>query len=115
MTSRTVAVAVALVLVSAPASAETNPSLVSGNDVRVFCHSESPRRQGVCFGFAIAVAEIVANESVAGWRACFPDEVPRGKYDYVMVKYLDDHPEKLHLTATSLAARAYEEAFPCPK
>ena len=104
-----------LALASAPsANAAANPILVSGNDVKAFCHSESPRRQGVCFGFAIAVAEIVAIEPVAGWRACFPGEVTRGQYDHIMVKYLDDHPEKLHLTATSLAARAFAAAFPCP-
>ncbi len=116
-TLRTVAIgaALALVLVNAPASAESDPSLASGDDVRAFCHSESPRRQGVCFGFALAVAEIVAIEPVAGWRACFPGEVTRGQYDHIMVKFLDDNQKLLHLRATSLAARAYAEAFPCPE
>ena len=117
MTPKTVAIgaALALVLVNATASAAADASLVSGDDVRAFCHSESPRRQGVCFGFAIAVAEIVAIEPVAGWRACFPGEVTRGQYDHIMVKYLDDHPEKLHHDAIDLTAQAFGIAFPCPK
>ncbi len=114
MTPKTVAIAAALavlVLVSAPARALAAGSWVNGNELKKYCSSNSYER-GICLGFTSAVANIVAN---AGWRACIPDGVTRGQLRDIMVKFLDDHPEALHLEAASLAARAYEEAFPCPK
>ena len=114
MTPKTVAIAAALavlVLVSAPARALAADSWVNGNELKKYCSSNSYER-GICLGFTSAVANIVA---VAGWRACIPDGVTRGQLRDIMVKFLDDHPEALHLEAASLATRAYEEAFPCPK
>ncbi len=120
MTPKTVAIgaALALVLVSAGAGAqETMSSWADGNDMKNFCHSEAPNfSQGLCVGFAMAVAEIAGSQPIFDrQRACIPPGVKRGQLKDIMVKFLDDHPEQLHLTATSLAARAYEEAFPCPK
>ena len=117
MTPKTVAIAAALavlVLVSAAASALAAGSWVNGNELKKYCSSNSYER-GICLGFTSAVANIVANEPVAGWRACIPDGVTRGQLRDIMVKFLDDHPEELHLEAASLAARAYKEAFPCPQ
>lgn len=116
MTPKTVAIgaALALVLVSAAASAQAAVSWMNGYELKEYCQKSSWER-GICLGFTSAVANIVANEPVAGWRACIPDGVTRGQLRDIMVKFLDDHPEKLHHSAASLAARAYEEVFPCPK
>ena len=84
--------------------------------LKQFCHGDLAVDQPICLGFALAVAGIVANEPAAGdWRACIPPGVERGQLQGIMVKFLDDHTEKLHFTATTLAAHAFAEAFPCPK
>ncbi len=118
MTPKTVAVGaelVALVLVSAAANAPATADWMSGNELKESCHSEGQYGRGACLGFTSAVAGIVDTETIYGWRACIPDGVTRGQLRDIMVKFLDDHPEKLHHSAASLAARAYEEVFPCPK
>ena len=108
-----VAALVVLVLVSA--SAQAIDSWADGNELKKMCHSEANFDQGVCGGFAIAVAGIVDNYPVAGYRTCIPSGVLAGQLNNIMVKFLDDHPERLHYAATSLAVEAFVEAFPCPK
>ena len=108
--------AVVLVLVSA----QTEPTwgrhaTTSGNVLKGACGSKNKHDQGICLGFAIAIAAVVGDEPYLGWRACIPEGVMRAQVRDVMVKHLDDHPEKLHHNADSLVARAFAEAFPCPK
>ena len=112
---RAVLLIAAVVLVSAGVRVQAAPSWADGNDVKTYCRSGSPSDQGVCFGFAIAVASIVANEPVAGWRACVPRGVHGRQLVDIMVKFLDDHPEGLHANAVTLVATAFAIAFPCPK
>jgi hypothetical protein len=112
---RAVLLVAALSAVSAVASAQDAASFMTGNELKVFCRDEGAYGRGICSGFASAVSGVVATEHFAGWRACFPDGVTRGQVSDIMVKFLDDHPEKLHLTAASLTAHAFAEAFPCPK
>jgi len=107
--------ALALVLVSAGASAQTAPGWANGNDMKAYCHSNSRYWQGACEGFAMAVATIVSRTPVSSYRACIPVGVTGRQLGDIMVKHLDDHPELLHYTATSIAAEAFAIAFPCPK
>lgn len=44
---------------------------------------------------------------------CVPPEVQLGQEVKVVVKYLNDHPEKLHTNAVPLVQGALEIAFPC--
>ncbi len=46
-------------------------------------------------------------------NVCVPDEVTVGQITKVVVKYLKDHPEKLHLGAGLLTMTALKDAFPC--
>lgn len=97
------------VLTSPSAQAQ---SWATGNDVKEACHSDSYHDRGYCLGFAIAIAAVVTRP-FGPWKACYPTGVTAGQLRDVMVKFLDDHPELLHVNATSLPARAYTEAFPC--
>lgn len=44
---------------------------------------------------------------------CLPDGVTQGQVAKVVVKYMDDHPEKLHLRAEILVINSLIAAFPC--
>jgi hypothetical protein len=46
---------------------------------------------------------------------CMPDGVTLGQGLLVVLKYLQDHPEKLHLDQAVLTTQAFEKAFPCTK
>jgi hypothetical protein len=48
-------------------------------------------------------------------RHCSPDGVTMQQYIRVVVKFLNDHPEKLHLGRAHLVGEALGNAFPCQK
>jgi hypothetical protein len=45
---------------------------------------------------------------------CIPDGASPDQLARVMVKYLNEHPEKLHQGAIALVLPAFKKAFPCP-
>ena len=47
------------------------------------------------------------------WRACVPREVTTDQLIRVVVRYLKDHPEKLHFDPAVVAHAAFKQAFPC--
>lgn len=46
---------------------------------------------------------------------CTATNVTIGQAGAVMCRYLENHPEKRHLTASYLAMNAFREAWPCPR
>ncbi len=114
---RAVLLVVALVLlVSAGADAQDESGWMTGNELKAFCQDGPAFERGVCSGFAVAVADFTIRAPVDTYRACIPvTQVTRGQLRDIMVKYLDDHPEKLHHDAIDLTAQAFGIAFPCPK
>lgn len=65
-------------------------------------------RDGYCSG-------LVAGVSSASPRVCPDAGVTIGQQIRVVLKYLQDHPEELHLDDAVLVDRALTKAFPCPK
>jgi hypothetical protein len=47
-------------------------------------------------------------------RVCLPPEVDDRQIALVVIKYLNDHPGLLHLSASYLVFAANVDAFPCP-
>jgi len=62
-----------------------------------------------CDSYVTGLADglIVAN------RICVPDEVTNGQTAAVVLKFLNDHPERLHERRRTLASEALIRAFPC--
>jgi hypothetical protein len=62
-------------------------------------------------GFAdgIQTTEILAGKNVV----CVPQDLNNEQAMRVVIKYMKDHPDQLHLPALALALRALKEAFPC--
>jgi hypothetical protein len=65
-------------------------------------------RDGYCRG----IVEGVGEKSPA---TCQPNDVTFGQEVRVVVKYLQDHPEKLNLRSSTLVELALSSAFPCSK
>ena len=114
---RVVLLVAAVVLLSAAAAdAQVEGGWMNGNELKAFCQGETAFDRGVCSGFAVAVASFTVRAPVDTYRACIPiSQVTRGQLRDITVKYLHDHPEWLHFSATSLGSEAFKEAFPCPK
>lgn len=67
---------------------------------------------GYCVGLVSGIAETIIGSDNP--TACFPkSSVTREQAVRVVVKYLNNHPEQLHLSASSLVMVSFEEAFPC--
>lgn len=73
-----------------------------------------------CFGFIRGTLDAVTltlgydkNHSLADFETCIPEEVSTGQQAKVLLKYLDAHPEDLHMFGSSLVLLAMRNAFPC--
>ena len=68
---------------------------------------------GVVRGAARALVSLQENGHVAEGRACLPDGTPDARLVTVVVQYLSEHPDELHLPDVQLVLAAVEAAFPC--
>jgi hypothetical protein len=50
-----------------------------------------------------------------GDKFCPPQRVPPAQEQRVVILYMEQHPEQLHLDFKVLALRALQQAWPCPK
>ena len=95
-----------------------NAHLTNGNDLSDQCGAalagQFGARAGLCVGFINGYRQL-ATMLPEQKLLCLPSEnVPNGQLIKVVVKYLDQHPEKLHLPAAQLIYESTNEAFPCP-
>jgi Rap1a immunity proteins len=70
---------------------------------------------GLCEGYIFAISD--ASEcgfAVDGYSFQPPQGGTLDQFVKVSVKWLQDHPEKLHFAAEGLVAQALSKAFPCP-
>lgn len=65
-------------------------------------------RDAFCLGFIAGVQAV--NE---GTKVCTPEGVTYAQTEDVVVKYLQDHPERLHESSARLVADALSGAWPC--
>lgn len=69
---------------------------------------------GHCFGMIEAYLQLASELSPRYFPAhCLPEGVTIGQIAKMVVKYLDQHPEQLHLPATLVIAKVAHDAFPC--
>ncbi len=68
---------------------------------------------GVVRGAARTLALLQQDGSVTAERACVPDGTPDARLVTVVVQYLSEHPDELHLPDVQLVLKAVEAALPC--
>ncbi|MFT5709319.1 MAG: hypothetical protein ACI8QT_000005 [Halioglobus sp.] len=90
----------------------------TGAEMLKICTDVSPFQAKSCGGYIAGVADTsakaVAWETLTAVR-CVPVEVTIKQLMKIAVKYMEEHPEELHLGAESLIQNAFKEAFPCEK
>ena len=105
-----------MLLLSAQSQAELSMYL-SGSDLLQKCESDSVAESNTCDGYILGILDF--QEALVGWSIldepifCTPDSALSGQLIKVVIKYLNEHPEKLHLAASSSVANALYDAFPC--
>lgn len=73
---------------------------------------KNPFRQGQCAGIIEALNELAAFMP-SGTEACTPDGVTVGQVVTVVVRWLDDHPQRWNERFISLALLALHDEWPC--
>lgn len=68
-----------------------------------------------CTGYIWSNVDRAATDADSKKWICVPNGVTSEQGKKVVVKYLENHPEKLHWVAWGLAHNALLEAFPCSK
>jgi len=101
-----------------------NAVAMTGNELLDSCKnaaSDNPTKNtsftaGFCLGSMQSIGDLLTFVN-AGLkteaRVCLPATVTNGQASRVVVKYLQDNPEKLHLNGTALVIMAIQKAFPC--
>jgi hypothetical protein len=92
-------------------------SFRDGNQILLECKEEGTIGYGYCVGYiasASDTAEMWANQGFMKKAICHPENVSQGQLRQIVVKFLEENPEKLHLSADSLVVTALIRAFPCP-
>ena len=105
----------ALLLIGASHGAMAN-YYQSGNKMLALCEGEDNLDLAICLGYLQAVADTY--KTAAEWEGfesviCAPISVTGRQLQKVWVKYANENPEKLHLSAASIVMHAYKDAFPC--
>jgi hypothetical protein len=99
-----------LMALSLPVAAEYNHD---GNSLLRLCTDDGT--SSICVGYAAGVRDThISLLNKDDYLFCMEfGTVPNGQLTKIIVKYLNDHPEKLHLPDRILVLEAYIEAFPC--
>jgi hypothetical protein len=103
-----------LTLTTSQGVADTG-SFVGGNDLYEACRSDYSGDFGKCIGYVQGIADAAATLANSGDAKCLfaiPRGVTAGQIRDVVVKWLTDHPQDRHYTASSLAISAFIDAFP---
>lgn len=96
-----------------PAAAQT----VDGETLFGWCKSSGDPSEPIgsyCRGFIVGVLDAQGEQNIIhGFRSCPPDSVSVHTARSLVMGWLNDHPERRHVGALSLAAEAFSEKFPC--
>ena len=111
-----IAVAVMMFIAVGHASNNTFHGYYSGSELLEWCESDSVANQNACKAYIGGFIDTTA--AYQGGRLMKPAIcIPRGalttQLEKVAIKGLNEKPEQLHLTASTLVFNIFYEAFPC--
>lgn len=99
---------------------QAQATFITGSKLMEFCRGFDQGAlnfdRSACVWYVTGVADVMAGDSVTGWRACIvTGSVTNEQVAQVAVTFLREHPEKSHLAAHNLVAMALSGAYPCAK
>ena len=118
-----ISIGLALALLTGPASAEPSADNSSGNAIMLSCRSvlekvrtkphfdaskSANKEEQLCIDLVAVVDAFDEQHEV-----CIPKTATMGQKIAVVVKYIDEHPEDMHLEFMFLAHEALAKAWPC--
>lgn len=107
------------------ADEQTVHAFLNGNLLLESCRDSTRGGANVCLGYVQGAIDTIllfkglavrATQSdtpvLAGW-GCFPAGVTAGQGRDIIVRYLESHPERRHISGATQVYIALSEAFPC--
>lgn len=87
----------------------------SGKELSNICSSGDVVEAAFCYGFVNGVVDTYMDfgYTLKTDQACFPEGVTGEQVIAVVIKYLQEHPEHWHYSASSNVMEAINKAFPC--
>ena len=73
----------------------------------------SSYREGYCTGYLTGILGGYYAFPPVKPRLCLPDGFTIGQMEKIFMKYINEHPEQLHLLARDVVIRSLISAFPC--
>ncbi len=103
-------------------SAKSASAYSTGKDLQEWCTAaldkqlQSGARAGLCVGFLDAFRQLsqMLPSPPNSRLECLPEGVGQEQFIRLILRYIERHPEKLHLPAAQIVYDAANEAFPCP-
>ena len=83
----------------------------NGNLLLAKCEGEA-EYQLLCVGYIKGVSDTSDGKSWEGYPYCIGGVIT-GQLQKIVIKYMNEHPEDLHLAAYALVQNAFLAAFPC--
>ena len=107
---QSIMVALFILAMSMPTYADT-----TGSELAEYCKNtidgEARFSDGVCMGLIKGFADGYSGSGAKSY--CIPNKATNSQIQKVVVKYLDNHPARLHEWYGKLVLDAIKEAFPC--
>ena len=83
------------------------------DDIEKWCTHGSAVAAGRCFGYLLAVEDVLSRDGIEGVRACLPKEITLQEQHRIVVAWLRKNPGAIANSSAGLVARAYAASFPC--
>jgi hypothetical protein len=97
------------------AQAQQSP-LETGNTILPICTSKQVTNHLICVSYIAGFLSGVGNQAILSGSKplfCLPKGVSNGQVVSVFTRYLNEHPEQLHIDVPSLLVFSLGNAFPC--
>ena len=110
-----IAIAV-LMLATVGHAGKAEATFYQGSELLERCESDIFAKQNVCIGYLAGISDITDDYDAWGFMDkyfCIPEDATLSQLQKVVIKGLNEKPEKLHMGASSLVFNIFLEAFPC--
>jgi hypothetical protein len=91
----------------------------TGNRLYEDCRSPNYFNRGYCGGYVTGIIDTIESLQSRGVlpadALCIPEASTKGQLVDVVLKYLEQHPERRHLESGALVPEALNLAFPCKR
>jgi hypothetical protein len=89
----------------------------TGNRIHEDCRSGNYFNRGYCGGYVTGIVDTIESLQARGAlpanALCIPEGATKGQLVDVVIRYLEQNPERRHLEAAGLVPEAINAAFPC--